>query len=50
MPNLEFLRFFLAVVSISLSVLGDFPINKDEAAKPLPCPTSTIGIPALSAN
>jgi hypothetical protein len=31
-------------------VFGDFPINNDEAAKPLPCPTSTIGMPALSAN
>jgi len=32
-----------------LSDTAASPINKDEAPKPFPCPTSTIGTPALSA-
>ena len=40
----------LAIVKISLSVYGDWPINNDDAPNPFPCPTSTIGIPTLFAN
>ena len=37
-----FFKYFLAVVIASLSEIIDFPIESEEAPKPLPCPTSTI--------